>query len=360
MIDFIKSIDFSEEIKIDKLYHYFKSNSSKTDAEIYSKIRNFKKVSDFFQYYTNSEAIDYLCLLNKIKYISIKNNDEINSSSLYSNVEQYLSCLTRIFLSLKLLQKAQETMNKLLKFLKKILLELKNENKIENCYLADLFSYIECLTKTTKVNFFETLSKELSCKKSSLDSVSYFLLPDKFLNGGKLGKNNFDGASPTPKFKNDNENENEIEENMEIKNKTKKTRKSAKNYLLKKNSTFSFSEFEFHEKGNENLNNEIKKFESNIKSKNKKSKYENVINKTEKNLNGNNKAKKLSKNKLVDLLEMINFFYRKCLIKAEEKIKLKKLVMIKSQKLFDLYNNHYFNINIDEKIIIGEIKKIIE
>ena len=370
MIHIIKSIDFNEKSKTDELYNFFKSNSSKINTEIYDKIHHFDKISDFFQYYTNSEAIDFLRLLDKIKSVSIKNKDEVVSSLLNSNTEQYLSCLTRIFLSLKLLQKTQETMNKLLTFYKQILLELKNEKKIENFNLNDLFSYIDYLIDTSKLKLSENVSRESTFKGSSLDSSTNFIVSDKFMNEVESETQSLDEVILTPKF--NNVSEYNVEEKNEIKNNDNVKRQIFKDFTLKKNSTSSLNEIEYIGKENGNLNGEktLKKFnnkKSNIKHKEKKPiSVTDIIqinsrNNSEKNLKlciENKEDDKKSENKLVDLLEMINALYRKCLIKPEEKIKLKKLVMMKSKKLFDLYNNYYLNIYSDEKILIDEIRKL--
>ena len=370
MIHIIKSIDFNEKSKTDELYNFFKSNSSKINTEIYDKIHHFDKISDFFQYYTNSEAIDFLRLLDKIKSVSIKNKDEVVSSLHNSNTEQYLSCLTRIFLSLKLLQKTQETMNKLLTFYKQILLELKNEKKIENFNLNGLFSYIDYLIDTSKLKLSENVSRESTFKGSSLDSSTNFIMSDKFMNEVESDTQSLDEVILTPKF--NYISEYNVEEKNEIKNNDNVKRQIFKDFTLKKNSTSSLNEIEYIGKENGNLNGEktLKKFnnkKSNIKHKEKKPiSVTDIIqinsrNNSEKNLKlciENKEDDKKSENKLVDLLEMINALYRKCLIKPEEKIKLKKLVMMKSKKLFDLYNNYYLNIYSDEKILIDEIRKL--
>ena len=365
MIDFIKSVDFSEEMKINDLFNFFKSNSSKINTEIYSKIQKFNKISDFFQYYTNFETRDFLNLLYKIDSLSFEINDEINSSSFNSNIEQYLSCLSRIFLSMKLLQKTKETMNKLFLFYKKIIYELKIEKKIENFNYEDSFSNIDCLTDISHFKLFVNMSRESTYKGSSLDSPMNFIVSDKFMNEEVSDNKDYDG--PTPKF--NNLTGYHFKENVEI-----KKEETFEKFMPKGNSIFTLPDIEFIEKKNENLNEEkiLKKCESrnfNIKLNKKKSLSVtdiiqiNIRNNSEnklKTLNKNNEIKKKSENKLANLLEMINILYRKCLINAEDKIKLKKLIMAKPEKLYDLYNNYYLNTHYDEKILIYKIRKIIE
>ena len=56
---------------------------------------------------------------------------------------------------------------------------------------------------------------------------------------------------------------------------------------------------------------------------------------------------------------MINNIYRKGIINSEEKIKLKQLVIGKSKKLENLYNNIYSNKLLDQNVLRLEITNLL-
>ena len=59
MYEQIKSIDLSEELKINELYNIFKTNSSDMNLEIYSKLQTFPTAAELFKHFMNEEIKIY-------------------------------------------------------------------------------------------------------------------------------------------------------------------------------------------------------------------------------------------------------------------------------------------------------------
>ena len=66
------------------------------------------------------------------------------------------------------------------------------------------------------------------------------------------------------------------------------------------------------------------------------------------------------KNHYKNLLEMINKIYREGLINSGEKVKLKKLVIGKSEEIGYLYYSIYKNPKCDTNLLINEIRRVIK
>ena len=64
----------------------------------------------------------------------------------------------------------------------------------------------------------------------------------------------------------------------------------------------------------------------------------------------------MEKNMLKDFLGFINNIYKSGSINTEEKIKLKQLIISKSKKIENIYNNYYHH---NKNEFINEIKKLI-
>ena len=330
----LKILYAKEELKRKQIYELLKTSSKKVNSEISKKIKSFNKIDDFFNHYSNQ--ISLLKLLNKAELNFSKNYDEL-FSSFNSNIEHYISCLTQIIISIKLILKTQEILNKIFLSSKQCLLKLKNEHQIENISQDNLFSFIENLldfSETKALKSFSNSSTTLNF--SSYDSNNINLLyHQKFVNeqDNKIILNDDFGKTLkilyeepcTPAFglKSDKNFENFEKENYQ-------------NKFIRRDSSLTLS-------GEQEINS-FKDEKDAVKDK--KNNYiienNNVIN------------KKLYEN----LLEMINNIYRKGIINSEEKIKLKQLVIAKSKKLESLYYNIYSNKLLDQNVLKTEVTKL--
>ena len=323
-MDIIKSIDINGEIKINDLFGLLKTKSQKTNTEIFSKIKNFNSFPDFCNYYLDQVSLKYFGNLQKTIYDFSKDY----TTSKVGTVEQYISCTTKVILSLSLLLKIQDVLNKILTSTKKELNSLKIKNNIENLYQENLFCMIDFCSNISHTDLSRNSSTSTTItNESSLDLSSHNLILKKYPSQKEIEKFRFEinpeiyeSAPKTPKFESDLNSITEEEiENLNENNK-----------INIPDSALTLSEFIFDDGQNNNI---LEKEEKQIQKD--KSYFQNV-------------------------LLMIKNLYRKALINAEEKIKLKKKVINKSIKIEKFYYDIYRNSNIDKEKLIREIKKLME
>ena len=321
-------------MKTKEIYNLLKTNSKKINSELSKKIKTFKKVDDFFNYYSNKTYL--LKLLHKIEFISSKNYDEL-FSSFNSNIEQYIFCYTQIIISIRLILKEEELLNKIFLSSKKYLLKLKIEQQIENISQENLFFFTENLLDISGTQAARSGSNSPSLVRfDSCDAINNSPHHQKSLNdqilksfsSNDIGKNikllNEEPCTPTFASNSDKKFENCKKENC-------------KNIYIRKDSALTLS--------GELESNPLDKIVENDKQNNfigKKFEFNNT-----------------NEKKYINLLEMINNIYRKNIINSEEKIRLKQLVIARSKKLENLYNNIYKNNFIDENVLRKELTKLI-
>ena len=56
MLDFIKSLNLSEELKNNEIYNLFKTDSSQLNLNFLSILQKFHKTKEFLNYYTNQDC----------------------------------------------------------------------------------------------------------------------------------------------------------------------------------------------------------------------------------------------------------------------------------------------------------------
>ena len=339
MEEILKILDTKGEMKRNELYGLLKTKSKKINSEISKKIKSFNNIGDFFSHYSKQNPL--FELLNEVKLYSSKNYDEM-FLSFDSNIEQYISCLSEIIISIKLILKAQEILKKVYLSSKQYLLKLKIKNQIENISQENLFFFIE--------NFLHFSENKTPKSFSNSSSILSFSSCDS-INNNLLYHQNFLDIQSLKKFSSvDIEKTLKIlyeepctpafgsKTNKNFENQKKERKESSQNICLRKSSSLTLS----GEK-------EINTFKDNkiiVKNKRNSSIPQKV-------LNNNTNEKKYE-----NLLKMINNIYRKGIINSEEKIRLKKLVIAKSKKLDNLYNNNYRNKFIDENVLKTEITKL--
>ena len=98
-MDAIKKIEVAGDFKSDKIYSLYKTSSTEINLEILSLFQKYESSLDFFSYYTKNDIKN---LLNIFELELQKNYDEY-FSSFKTDTEQYISCISHIILSIKLL-----------------------------------------------------------------------------------------------------------------------------------------------------------------------------------------------------------------------------------------------------------------
>ena len=362
----INSICLNKELDHKKIYNLFNTHSSKVNKKISEKIGIFKNTMDFFEFYSNKDIKN---LFNIFEIKLSENNDEF-FSSFNSDIDKYISCISQIILSIKLFLKTKDILTEIVIKAKNNLSKLKYENKLENNNQDYLFLYLESLLKISQKNlkFDSSNSTLLSNNISSIQNNS-----KKYLFRKPSFKNKIDDFSnlekesiiyntqPTPKFESDEEFEKQEKENSNLEFEISSPKKS--------DSILTLSKYVFDEEPFIPPNLGLKLIESptvkpklknsstkgrmpKIKNFNKHKKKRNAF--SEKKLIINNKKKHHCRN----LLEMINKIYKKGFINSEEKLKLKQLVIEKSNKIEYFYYNIYKNLKNDKNTLLNEIKKI--
>ena len=327
----INFINMNEKLNYEEIYDLFKTHSSKVNKEISKKIESFKFNMDFFKYYANKD------IKNLLNIFELKLSDDELFSSFKSDIEQYISCISQIILTIKFFLKTQDILTKMVINAKNQLSKLKLKNSNQNY----LFLYLESLLKISKKSLKYYSSATTLNKISSIDDNSKNSSYPKFFSHKIDGFSNNEIKSSiydkliTPRFKSKEkfENQEQKNSNLEIENN-------------KDDSVFTLSDIVLDEESLTSKNIEIKLIEPRIIMK--KNNYSKVR---------NQQAENQIKN--IDLLEMINNIYKKGLINSEEKVKLKQLVIEKSKKIEYLYDNIYINSKNDKNKLESEVKKII-
>ena len=371
MKDKINSIDMKGKLDPEEVYNLFKTFSSKINDKISEKIYNFEHTIDFFGFYSNKD------IKNLFSIFELKQNENTDEyfSSFKTDIDQYISCISHIILSIKLFLKIHDILTKIVINAKNYLSRLKHENKLENYNQDFLFLCLESLFKIPETNQKSNNSRAstvLSSNISSCKDTPKNSLFSKYSNdykievfsNGEIESIIYDNEQ-TPRFESesDEELENQEKKNSNLKNSIEN------NSLIKQESVLTLSKYVFVEESLTPQNFESKLIESPI-IKSKKRNFSTQKNSQTANfdkhtitsilfneneiINKNNN----NKNHYMNLLEMISEMYKTGLINSEEKVKLKKLVIKKSKKIEYLYYNIYLNTKNNKNKLVNEVKKI--
>ena len=373
MKDKINFIDVNRKLDHEEIYNLFKTHSTKINNEITEKIDIFIHNLDFFEFYSNEDINN---ILDVFKLKLSKNDDEF-FSSFKVDIEQYISCISQIILSMKLFLKAQNKLTKIVFNAKNHLSKLKYNNEIENYNQDDLFLYLESLFKISEENSKvysiastllnnNILSLEVTPKNSIIRKFSAEYNIDNYFND-EIKFTIYDNP-PTPRFEFESVSEEDFG-NQKNKNSNLDNSTEDSNHM-KKESVLTLSNYVFIEEPIISINPEPKLIESSeVKSKIKiNSTEENILQyknsnkqKYKRNISSENDSmiKKNNKNYYKNLLEMINKIYKMGMINSEEKVKLKQLLIGKSKKIEYLYYSIYINSKNDKKTLTTEVKKIV-
>ena len=324
MLNIIKNIDVNGKINTTELFTILKTKSQKSNVEIFSKIQNFNKFPEFFNYYLNKDSVKYFNCLHQ--FIHGFSNIDITSSSFETTIEQYISYSTKIILSINLLLKIHEILNKILISSKKKLNSLKIKNQIENTNQENFFNLVDIFSNISRPDF--RCNSSTSTAISSMSSSDFTQHNSSFKNySSEKEIKKFEAnvevykepSSETPRF--EKELNSSIDESIENLNENNK--------IYISDSVLTLSQYVFVDEKNNNVNVKIK-------------------------------DKEKDSNKYENLLIMINNLYKKELINDEGKIKLKKMVISKSIKVEKFYYDIYQSPNKDKEKLIEEIKKLME
>ena len=247
MYEQIKSIDISEELKINELYKIFKTNSSDMNLEIYSKLQTFSTAGELFKHYMNEDInIYYQKTDNFIQQLSSIINKKNNKFE--SKTDKYISDFSYILISLNIISKLNDSLTEILKNAKNALSKAyeKYSSDLDKSKQEKFNEFIDfLLNKYSSIDYNNNIksSNKLYMSKSStnensngsLDHNAQYLLSDAIYENKEflLGKENINNSkknnnsnliNETPRFKDianinpspNNNNNNKDEKNNDI------------------------------------------------------------------------------------------------------------------------------------------------
>lgn len=343
MSDFIKSLDLSEELKINEIYYLFKTDSSEANLQLLSMLQKFKTNKDFLNYYTNQDCKSAIDIYDNIFFISSEICKEEGKTKFQNINDKYISGFSKIIFLFLLLQKHNELLSKLLMNTKKYINAFYKDFHIGKTVKEKINLCLDDLTNSTLVlnkGNYSPSSKKEGSYISSRKTSSSTLLKDKakYLNSNLFDLTFF--KIKTPKF--------EIEENVlieeieEQKNPPKKVIKND-NIKTKFDSNLSLSKMTFALTPDDELKAakakaEKKKIDCNSKSSNKNI-Y--TIQMQQEDTNIQIKNVDLRKLILAKFFDIINDLHKHGKISDEMKLSAKQLLISDHNLIVDrfIYNN---------------------
>lgn len=279
-----KKIDLFGEIKLDNLYQLLKTNSSKMNLEILSKLQNFNSSKEFFKYFIKKDINKFKeNLSNFISDLSslVNQNNDIHFEF---KEEQYISDFSFIFFLFNFLSKINEALKEIINKTKYNLTKLYEKYQLDENYKEKINQYIEVILN---ISISKKPNKKYSSKSSTKDnsngsldinniSIEQILINDllgKDINNGINSWQTKNILQSTPRF---NDNDNNISYFEENKNNVKKNEENNIPLLKKKSidSQFTLSSnrkiFNYSNNGKENIkdtsNTPTKNDEKNLKN----------------------------------------------------------------------------------------------
>ena len=374
MIDFINSVDSHTEIKPIELYEQIKTDSSDLNSKILINLQKHENINEFLHQYSKLDFKNELNFLDNFESQSLLISNNEGKNLFKSEVDKYLSDISKIIISFLFIEKTNKILNNLLTNVTKIITEFYSENE-KNSISSEIN---DCLNNLLKNCTPEIIQRNMS-RRGTLDrtpkskdqtSKRSSLLTD--LTSGDTEILVLDNNTPRFKEKelSNKSNGNDKKEDSLLKGseKTEDSILSLKNMkfmsdtgdktirgLRKKNKTIKIgfdkqdSEFFFKQKSNSNKVNEVS---SNLNGFNLNIAY---------NSNCLDKSQLLAA-----LFNTINYLFENEQINLEQKLSLKQLLISDSENVINrLYKfketNFPLNTNLKsifKKFLISELENL--
>ena len=382
MLDYIKSLNLSEEIKNDEIYYLFKTESSEINSQFLSTLKKYKTTEELLKDYTNQDCKSALEIFKDISSIYSKVCKGKAKNTLKSEIDQYVSGLSKVIFLFSMLQKTNELLSSLLKKTKKYLKKFYKEYNIQNIVKEKINTCIKDLMCSSLVisnrNYSRRSTKEgtvRTLRKSSCSGSSKFKQPETNDIFNDDDDTYLYSQAETPRFEEEDNNNIIVYELEANKNSSGPSGKSnfsfeaIKEAIGEKHSKKRFDSSLTLSKMNFVLESEMepmaqlektKSYDAendsrqscNVMKRRNKSKCIKRINEL-KNININ-----LGKDKaiLASFFDAISILYKKRKINYETKISMKQLIILDSKKIIDkfLYFYENNNNNIYNKMLINE------
>ena len=346
MLDILKSIDISKNSNCEQIYNLFKTSSCNINKKIQLKIKNFNSPLELIEYYSKSDVRDVMHIFDSLEK-SLNNicDFEIITNFFSSNIDQYMSFLSKIILVTFLISKFQIKINDILTSTKNNLIKLNSENKIETNSKELINDFINNLIND---------KKRMNYSRRSTQDGTNCQTPKNFTPKNFSIKNNitsFVDSFKTAKFnelEKINESQNSLNNNNNKNDYNKESQFTLSKFIdspVKRSSKFFKS----------SILNENEKYTKKMIPKTPDKKEIHFRGET-KILKKNNSDRIKNTNMFFNLLETVNSMYKSCFINADEKVKLKIMIMAKSIEIEKLYLKFHDKKN----VFMKELKKVLE
>ena len=388
-----------EVIKTEELYHLYQTHSTKINKELLNKFKEFPIVTDFFKHYTN---IDIDLLNDNINsfFIQISNIADISCLNTFeSTAEQYITDFSQLYIVLNAICKINDSIKKIVTKINSSLPKLYQKHCLDKNYQKKINEITKYMLSTNgnKGNRSSTSKLEnpleFKLKSDKLFNLERIELLKDILKKDLNNHINQDRKDSTQEAQESNADLIHVKSDKCLdKEKPKENNESnsSPQLITVKAIDSKLKEEKLAEKNNENLDDNIKSNDINdyitsiprdsLVTKNKHIKkgsiYQSCKNLTGK-CYGDSKENDFELNKdeefpfhersekiiinedskmYADLLEDIYELYQNGKITYEQKVKLKKLIIIKCPKILSVYKKFQ---NIDSEKLTEELKELV-
>ena len=389
MLEYIKSINLCENMNTNDIYNLFKTDSFELNLNLLSSLQNFHTMDEFLNYYIKQDCKKAFNIFNNLFIISSKIYEENENNIYKSEIDNYLSYISKIIFLLSLIQKNNELLNNLLINTKKVVKKFHKENNNNTNILEKINNCINDLLYSSQVasqrNYSRRSTKENTLTGSNLFNIHNLAKNKQYDKNNSNEEEYFLFQCSTPKFEEDDEQIDEVSEEqnfynnitLESKNKDESGQIDSKKTIQTIGSSLSFKYMRCVNDSEEEKKRYIKKYKtvkmgidfSGQKNFFKKKSNSNKINdsynedlssENEYNLKASGKSKIIAK-----FLNLINILFKNGEITSKEKLAIKQLIISDSETIIKKYyqykicNNNYdkdYNYEYMKKLLMEQIK----
>jgi len=384
-----------EEIKTDELYHLYQTNSTKINKKLLQKFKEFPIITDFFKHYTNID----IKLLNEninIFFLQISSIADINCLNTFeSSTEQYITDFSQLYIVLNAICKINDSIEKIVTKINSSLPLLYEKHCLDKDYRNKINEITKYMLNTnnkgnTSANSTFDNSEnsfEFKAKSNKLLNIEKIELLKDLLGkeSNHSSKHNKITSLDTPKFSNEN---NEFNSDSQI----IKVNSNISDFTFMDTNKIK-NEEKLNESKKENIENKDDNIVSNdindyitsvpkgsflkrirpLKKRNLYQSCKDLTSKTYRDTKAKNfqlhhdekipfleSSEKVLINEdskmYADLLEVIYELYQNEKITYEQKVKLKKLIIMKCPKILNVYKNFQ---NVDNEKLAEQLKELV-
>ena len=215
MFEEIKSLDFSDEMKINELFPLFKTKLSPMDIDIVSKLQYFSNSTNFFKHYMNKDIKKLYKHMNILIYDISSLTNENKKNKFNNKVDKYISDFSYIYVCFNLIIKIKESLLSILQNTKKYLSKLYKKYGLDKNYEERINKCIQQMIHISQPDIIKkknTFSKSLGKANSNFHIIDLNDENKEFSKSNKeqimindlLGRSQTNLESNTPRFNNEN------------------------------------------------------------------------------------------------------------------------------------------------------------